>query len=169
MDKSILNTLTPGEKILDVKELYLGKNGSILTYEVTLYTCKRFLFTKHISKYKYPFYFDSKELINEFFKHIDKFYIKHGGNCGGRNSYQICLNTASKNYEFYMCSAFCDYDWQLRDGQIWNGKLCGFYECEHKASYKSYTFNMDELFKLEHESSKENTYGETYLYKLQQI
>ena len=37
--KEILNSLNPGEKIVDIQEHFHGDNGRHTVYQVTIYTC----------------------------------------------------------------------------------------------------------------------------------
>ena len=74
MDKQLLNTLNKGEKLVEMTEVTLHEETVIKTI---LYTCMGVnIFNKRkIKTYKFPFYFETKELAEEFLKYWDDLWI----------------------------------------------------------------------------------------------
>lgn len=86
MNQEILDNLKIGEKAADIQEYFWGRNGEKLVYKVTIYECTKFpvkfgpflrLFQKRgIDKYVVPFYFETKELAQEYIKYSDKVWFR---------------------------------------------------------------------------------------------
>lgn len=176
MDKNVLNGLNPGEKAVDIQEYHWGKNGYKLVYKVTIYTCKSLLFTKYISKYEFPFYFESKTLAEEYIQVHDSYEIYEAPKY---DSYYQCtniyyaikpagVNTKKLHYDYLLICTDSYVGTLLEPGEIWKGyiKICNKKTGNDEAHRN---FHYTEVSTLENNAAKEGTFGNTYSYKLQQV
>lgn len=175
MNKEELNSLLPGEKAADILEYHYGLNGSKLVYEVTVYTCKKLLFTKYISTYKFPFYFSNRKLAEEYLQNIDKFeidtlieYDMWGDSCG---SCYVIIPKNIKNLHYVhrmICSYTNKHGGHLHKGEIWDGYVDSVdVNRQSKVIYTKEHFTEIEI--LEQNASKEGTTGNRFSYKLQPV
>ena len=176
MKQEILNNLKLGEKAADIQEYYWGTNGERLVYKVTIYTCEKIPFLKifkkrGINEYVVPFYFETKELAQEYIEYSDKVWFRPL--TGAFNGYALFLtNYEKQKYEYYLVSAV-DYflvpvseDHIMCKGGVWNGKVnFGSY----RRPYKTQSIYFTQVFEKEKRASKEGTIGETFSYKLYNI
>lgn len=133
MTKEELLTYKDGEKAVEIQEYQLGATNEIspgpTVYKVTIYSNikKGFFGNVKYSKYTFPFYFNSKKLIEDFLKYYDYFYIDDGEYWD--EGYKNCLILKMDNfdYSYYMndCiksdSAAVNNKSQLQYNGIWDG------------------------------------------------
>lgn len=170
MNKEILNSLKPGEKTVDVFEYYWGRNGEKLVYKVIVYTCKKILWFKYISKFEFPFYFENKNIVNDFLANIDKFKIdtlvKHDMWGDSAGLYYILIPNNIKNVH-YIYRMRGNYEY-LFHGDIWTGYI----DCLDISSNKDTIYinkYFTEIEKIELNVTKEGTIGNKISYKLQPL
>ncbi len=172
MKADILNSLKLGEKAADIQEYYWGINGERLVYKVTIYTCEKVPFLRifkkrHIDEYVVPFYFETKELAQEYIEYSDKVWFRPLTGDG----YALFLtNYEKQKYDYYLVSA-AEYfsapiskDHIMYTGGVWNGKVnFGSYS---KQLYKTQSIYFTQVFEKEKRASKEGTIGKTYSFKM---
>lgn len=169
--KELKNNLNPGEKVADILEYHYGQNGNKLVYQVTVYTCRKFLFFKYISTYKFPFYFASKKLAEEYLQYIDKFEIDFeteqdmwGDSCG---IYYILIPKNIKKPHYMHKMNNVDII-SLHKGEVWNGYVnCMDIKAKGRTVCKNVYFT--EIENMETNASKEGTIGNRFSYKLQPV
>lgn len=180
MNQEILDSLKIGEKAVDIQEYYHGKNGSLLVYKVIIYECiRKFLVFKKIESFAYPFYFNTKELAENFIKDIDKFEII-------KNTYNLRHGTIHiyslfpKEFEqpkniYYMVDArhpfSCaeSHSMRLDDNGIWGGLVNYETPDPYGELYRSRNMSYTEIFAKEKLASKEGSIGQTFSYKLTEV
>lgn len=165
MNKDILNSLNTGEKAVDIQEYFYGEAGCKTGYQVTIYTCHKFIF-RYIKKYTIPFYFKTKELAQDFLKHLPEIEL-----CSDRmrigfdnhkiTAYYIKFKNKKQKHIYYL------YNWDnqcghLTTNDIWDGNInCALNE-HQTILYSHYNCEFLEIFNIE----KENTFGEITTYRL---
>ena len=70
MKADALNNLKIGEQLVEMQECTLHDMNVI---EVTLYKCVSIFRFRKIKEYTFPFYFNSKKLVEDFLKYFDYF------------------------------------------------------------------------------------------------
>lgn len=165
MNKNILNSLNTGEKAADIREYFYGDGGGKTGYQVTIYTCHRFIF-RYIKKYTIPFYFKTKELAQDFLKHLPEIELWSEKMCIGLDNhkitaYYIKFKNKKQKYIYYL------YNWdnqygQLMTGDIWNGRINCAQEVNQTVLFSMHNCEFLEIFEIE----KENTFGEITTYRL---
>lgn len=161
MNQDTLNSLNIGEKAVDVQEYFYGDNGCKIGYQVTIYTCSKIIF-RYIKKYTIPFYFESKELVQEFLKHLPEIKLcsvnmRIGFDDHKITAYYIKFKNKKQKHIYYL------YDYgHLISGKVWDGTInCAVNE-HQTALYSIYNCNFLDIFEIE----KENTFGKITTYKL---
>ena len=174
--EELKNSLAPGEKAADILEYHYGMNGSQLVYQVIVYTCKKFLFFKYISTYKFPFYFTCKKVAEDYLQYIDRFEIDlytdydKWGYDRGFSFVLIPKNFKKRHYTYRMESTYIpgSRSKYLHKGEVWNGYVdCVDINHQTNVIYTNKCFSDIET--LEQEASKEGTTGNRFSYKLQQV
>lgn len=166
MNKDILNSLNIGEKVADIREYFYGDGGGKTGYQVTIYTCHKFIF-RYIKKYTIPFYFKTKELAQDFLKHLPEIEL-----CSEKmrielldnhkiTAYYIKFKNKKQKHIYYL------YNWnnqygQLITGDVWDGRINCATNVHQTVLYSYYNCEFLEIFNIE----KENTFGEITTYKL---
>ena len=173
MNKEVLNSLKLGEKAADIQEYYWGKNGSKLVYKVTIYERIKVPFLRVfkrevIDEYVVPFYFETKELAEEYIKYSDQIWFRDLNLDYGFGGYGLFLkNYSNQKNEYYLVNATGvpydkDQEMLLYKDSVWNGKINPSY----RKPYKTKSIYFTEIFKLEELAAKEGTTGQTFSYKL---
>ena len=187
--KEILNSLNPGEKIVDIQEHFHGDNGRHTVYQVTIYTCvKNIIGFKKLKTYTFPFYFVSMEFAKNFLEHYDTYEIgttKYSADSWGDSHYKgydlYLKNVDMQIYKYRMVDAYtknntpcskCDV---LKEGGVWSGIVN--YKKQHFTEYIYSTPPFDRcnnmsylgIINKEKFALKENTCGNSCFYKLQKI
>jgi len=134
MSKEELLTYKDGEKAVEIQEYQLSATDVIcpgpLVYKVTLYSNikKKFFGNIKYDMYTFPFYFNSKKLIEDFLKYYDYFYIDDGEYWDEK--YKSCLMLKMNNFGYsyymndYIKSGSTDANYkksQLQENGIWDG------------------------------------------------
>lgn len=179
MNQEVLNNLAPGKKAVDIQEYYWGENGRILCYKLIIYECiekRYFLFfkKKEISEYTYPFYFQTKELAEQFIQEYDKYIINYHKTlyCNPMTFYTIELKNDKVN-EYYMAEAYQNKETPLskleylQKGGIWGGYICKYASRSHLDKNKCYTYSS--IPDMEKIAAKQGTTGKTFSYMLNEI
>ena len=167
MDKNILDTLNIGEHVVEIKK-YMLHNEYV--YQVTVYTCCKILFWKHIKKYTYPFYFASKNIAEEFIKYYDDFYVSIGSywDSGDKICYMLNATHGLGEGKYWMID---DYKYRqdphaigkhfhLKDDGVWNGVVNTY---AHFSTYYNYNINFKEILNRESVLSETDS---TYIFKM---
>ncbi len=130
MTKEELLTYKDDEKAVEIQEFQIGATDDNypwqLVYKVTIYSNikKGFLGNVKYDKYTFPFYFNSKKLIEDFLKYFDCFYINNGEYWDDRYINCLMLKMHGFIHSYYMndCikNAVNDKS-QLQENGIWDG------------------------------------------------
>ena len=133
MTKEELLTYKDVEKAVEIQEFQIGATDDIclcqLVYKVTIYSnIKKGIFGNiKYDKYTFPFYFNSKKLIEDFLKYFDYFYINSGEYWDGRYISCLMLKMQGFVYAYYMNdyskskSDIVNNKSQLQENGIWDG------------------------------------------------
>ena len=130
MTKEELLTYKDDEKAVEIQEFQIGAIDVIcpgpLAYKVTIYSNIKQGFFKNVKydKYTFPFYFNSKKLIEDFLKYFDCFYINNGEYWDGRYINCLMLKMHGFNYSYYMNDCIknaVNNKSQLQENGIWDG------------------------------------------------
>ena len=130
MTKEELLTYKDAEKAVEIQEFQIGATDDIcpcqLVYKVTIYSNIKQGFFKNVKydKYTFPFYFNSKKLIEDFLKYFDCFYINNGEYWDGRYINCLMLKMHGFNYSYYMNDCIknaVNNKSQLQENGIWDG------------------------------------------------
>lgn len=130
MTKEELLTYKDAEKAVEIQEFQIGATDGIcpcqLVYKVTIYSNIKQGFFKNVKydKYTFPFYFNSKKLIEDFLKYFDCFYINNGEYWDGRYINCLMLKMHGFNYSYYMNDCIknaVNNKSQLQENGIWDG------------------------------------------------
>lgn len=183
-ESEILNSLNPGEKIVNIQEYFLGDNGSHLVYKVTIYTCKNIIGFKKLKTYTFPFYFVSMEFAKSFLEHYDTYEIGTTEYSSDLHyiGYDLYLKNADTQiYKYRMVDAYtkintpcskCDV---LKKGGVWGGivnykkQIYTDYLNSHPPFSKDHNISYLNMVDKESMALKENTCGNSNFYKLQKI
>lgn len=183
MNQDTLNSLKPGEKVVDIQEYYWGENGFRLVFKVTVYICTQKYYLgifkkKHIKEYTFPFYFAHKEVAQQYLQYFDNFeiekieYVPYGFT--RYETYKLVIKNSKMYKNYYLTDAYITIatptskNNRLNPGGIWNG-LVNTDESNSTYVNKDYNMNFTKIFKSEECASKEGTTGKTYSYKLTEI
>ena len=126
MKTDALNNLKIGEKLVEMQECTLHDMNVI---EVTLHKCVSIFGFRKIKTYAFPFYFTSKELVNEFLK----FY----------NYFEISQEPLRWFDEYKCIKHYTSKPCALEEKGIWNGKLNDTNDMY--PSYMNQSYNFMEL------------------------
>lgn len=130
MTKEELLTYKDAEKAVEIQEFQIGATDDIcpcqLVYKVTIYSNIKQGFFKNVKydKYTFPFYFNSKKLIEDFLKYFDCFYINNGEYWDGRYINCLMLKMHGFNYSYYMNDCIknaVNNKSQLQEDGVWDG------------------------------------------------
>ena len=130
MTKEELLTYKDAEKAVEIQEFQIGATDDIcpcqLVYKVTIYSNIKQGFFKNVKydKYTFPFYFNSKKIIEDFLKYFDCFYINNGEYWDGRYINCLMLKMHGFNYSYYMNDCIknaVNNKSQLQENGIWDG------------------------------------------------
>ena len=133
MTKDELLTYKDAEKAVEIQEFQIGATDNIcpchLAYKVTIYSNikKGFFGNVKYDKYTFPFYFNSKKLIEDFLKYFDYFYVNEGEYWDGRCVNCLMLKMHGFVHSYYMNdyikskSDIVNNKSQLQEGGIWDG------------------------------------------------
>ena len=133
MTKEELLTYKDGEKAVEIQEFQLSATDVIcpgpLVYKVIIYSNikKGFFGNVKCNKYTFPFYFNSKKLVEDFLKYYDYFYIDGGEYWDGDNINCLILKMYDFDYTYYMNdyikseSKAASGKSQLQENGIWDG------------------------------------------------
>ena len=177
MDNNIINTLNPGEKVVEMQECTLHGQTVI---KVTVYTChinveyKGFLKTKkiehkEIDKYEFPFYFSSKKFAEEFLQSYDKYKIEKSTYWNHTNigCYTLTLSNYKTHLTYHMVDDFkfirkdnFDNKCHLQERGVWGGIVN---TDGHFSTYGYKNINYKEIYKYEN-IAIEN--GKKYVFKM---
>ena len=171
MDKSILNELNIGEKAIDIQEYFWSKyERDVTCYQLTIYTCKSFLFSKYIHKKTFPFYFSTKNLAEEFAANHEKYkikYCRHFLNEYIYPQFEVYINDYKQKGKYALRVDKTHGGVSvLQIGDIWGGDV----DIEN-SNFKRIdkTCRYTEIDKYEEYLAPLNTYGKTFTYKLSKI
>ena len=151
MDKEILKNTKPGEKLVEMLEY--TQHGETV-YQVTVYLCKKGLFRKRFSKFRYPFYFKTKEFAEEFLKYYDEFIIvstsywdKHDIGCYGlahrKEIDTVFVMIDSDKQKRY--SEHIGEHAQLQYDGVWDGLVCESQHGEY-GTHDMYMFDFKKIY-----------------------
>ena len=130
MTKEELLTYKDGEKAVEIQEFQIGATDVIcpgpLVYKVTVYSNikKGFFGNVKYDKYTFPFYFNSKKLIEDFLKYFDCFYINNGKYWDEIYINCLMLKMHGFDYSYYMNDCIknaINNKSQLQENGIWDG------------------------------------------------
>ena len=133
MTKEELLTYKDGEKAVEIQEFQISATDVIcpgpLVYKVTIYSNikKGFFGNVKYNKYTFPFYFNSKNLIEDFLKYFDYFRIEYGDYWDGEDVDCLILKIPGFDYSYYMndyiksISNATNGKSQLQENGIWDG------------------------------------------------
>ena len=162
MDKNILNTLKPGEHLVEMQECSLHNRTVI---EVTIYTKRRLFGCK---KYTYPFYFDNKKIAENFLKYRSFFgiYEKHPSYMSWNEDkfLYLKLENSDHNALYVMVDDYQSHNYgvryQLKRNGIWAGEIN-----DDEQLYMEYKHNKSfmEIFNFADIGLKNN---KTYVFKM---
>lgn len=169
MDKQLLNTLNKGEKLVEMTEVTLHEETVIKTI---LYTCVGVnIFNKRkIETFEFPFYFETKELAEEFLKYWDELWIcetTYWDNkfkpcfglyvSGGQEIKPYIMVDSWRNEVFNI-----DPKNQLSKNGIWGGQVVKYDNGRH-FTFKGDCFDYKKIFDLENVGKNTNR---TYIFKM---
>ena len=86
-----------------------------------------------VDKKTYPFYFETKEVIEEFMKYYQKFYYRYGTYWDYGDIRCLLLDTEYSKNDYYMVDSFKKKEYSgcttqdkyhLQDYGVWNGEIC---------------------------------------------
>ena len=129
MKTDALNNLKAGEQLVEMQEYTLHGMNVI---EVTLYKCVSIFGFRKIKTYTFPFYFTSKELVENFLKFCNYFEISKEPLRWCDNTFCISLVVKGQTRKYHMVDEYKidyykkDYIFKpcaLEEKGIWNGKL----------------------------------------------
>ena len=134
MTKEELLTYKDGEKAVEIQEFQIAATDTVCpgptVYKVTIYSNikKGFFGNVKYDKYIFPFYFNSKKLVEDFLKYFDYFYIdEYGEYWDGQDIDCLMLKMYDFDYSYYMndCikseSTAANNKSQLQENGIWDG------------------------------------------------
>ena len=130
MTKEELLTYKDAEKAVEIQEFQIGATDDIcqcqLVYKVTVYSNikKGFFGNVKYDKYIFPFYFNSKKLIEDFLKYFDYFYINNGKYWDESYTNCLMLKMHGFDYSYYMNDCIknaINNKSQLQENGIWDG------------------------------------------------
>ena len=168
MDKQLLNTLNKGEKLVEMTEITLHDETVIKTI---LYTCVGVnIFNKwKIETYEFPFYFETKELAEEFLKYWDELRICK--TIYWNNIDKPCFGlyiSGQENMPYIMVDSWrndvftVDPKNQLSKNGIWGGQVIKYVNGQH-FTFKGDCFDYKKIFALENVGKNTN---KTYIFKM---
>lgn len=168
MDKQLLNTLNKGEKLVEMTEVTLNEETVIKTI---LYTCIGVnIFNKRkIETYEFPFYFETKELAEEFLKYWDDLWICETTywDIEPKPCFGLFVN-GQENKPYIMVDSWrndvfnIDPINQLLKNGIWGGQVLK-YDKGRYHTYKIDCFDYKKIFDLENYGKNTN---KTYIFKM---
>lgn len=150
MKNDALNNLKVGEQLVEMQECTLHNMNVI---EVTLYKCiSSFFGFKKIKTYVFPFYFTSKELVENFLKFYNYFKISRDPLRWFDDIKCISLIVKGQTRKYHMVDEYKCIDYNkhyiskpcaLEEKGIWNGKLNDTNDMY--PSYMNLNYNFIEL------------------------
>ena len=169
MNKQLLNTLNKGEKLVEMTEVIIHEETVIKT---VLYTCVGVnIFNKRkIETFEFQFYFETKELAEEFLKYWDELKLYDASYWDNRNKpcFGLYVNNQESSTAYIMIDSWrnkaftIDPKNQLRKNGIWGGQVIKALDGRYY-TYKSKCFDYKEIFNLENIGKNTNR---TYIYKM---
>ena len=171
MTKEELLTYKDGEKAVEIQEFQIGATDDIcscqLVYKVTIYSNikKSFFGNVKYDKYTFPFYFNSKKLIEDFLKYFDYFYINSGEYWDGRYINCLMLKMHGFDYSYYMNDCIknaINNKSQLQENGIWDGYVVNKDDGEYYM-FKDNRIYFTDILKLKYIPIKTKN---IYLYKM---
>lgn len=163
MKNDTLTNLKIGENLVEMQECTLHDMNVI---EVTLHKCVSIFGFKKIKTYIFPFYFTSKELVNEFLKFYNYFEISQEPLRWFDDIKCISLIVKGQTRKYHMIDEYkCIYynkhyiskPCTLEEKGIWNGKLNDTNDMYPDLMDKCYNF-MELLDKCNIPIKSEKTY-----------
>lgn len=166
--EEIANSLTGNNHIVEVVECVCNQRP---VYIVNVYSrgfisrwfglCKKI----NINKYTYPFYFEKKELIEEFMKYYPELYVTDGTYWDHEDIWCLMLDADFSANSYYMVDSFkkkgysaCKTKdkYHLQDNGIWGGEVCidGEYH-----TFDSKCFYFTKMFNLENRAAEIGRYS----------
>lgn len=156
--KEILEQLTDNNKVIEVIEC--DRSGRTI-YKVNVYSkgfISRFfgLFQKiNIKKTTYPFFFETKELVEEFMSYYPELFYRYGSYWDGDNISCLLLDTSYSKNNYYMVDSFKEKGYSgckqndkyyVETNGVWGGTVCldGKYH-----TYSSKCMYYTKIFELE--------------------
>lgn len=152
MTKEELLTYKDGEKAVEIQEFQIAAINvgcpSLTVYKVTIYSNikKGFFGNIKYDKYTFPFYFNSKKLVEDFLKYFDYFYIDDGDYWDSERKICLMLKMYDFDYSYYMNDciksnsiAALDKS-QLQENGIWDGYVV------NKADGEFYMFKRNRIY-----------------------
>ena len=133
MTKEKLLSYKDNERAVEIQEFQLNATDNVCpgptVYKVTIYSNikKGFFGNVKYNKYTFPFYFNSKKLVEDFLKYFDYFYIEEGEywDSGYKNCLKLKIHIF--NHSYYM-NDYIKFDSvaiynksQLQENGIWDG------------------------------------------------
>ena len=177
MDQNIVNTLNPGEKLVEMQECILHEQTVI---KVIVYICRVIIeFTgffklkkiehKEIDTYTFPFYFSSKKFAAEFLQSYDKYKIEKNTywDHTAIGCYSLGLTDYKTHLTYHMVDDFkfahkdnFDNKCHLQERGVWGGIVN---TDGHFSTYSHKNINYKEIYKYEN-IAVEN--GKKYVFKM---
>ena len=164
MDKQLLNTLNKGEKLVEMTEVTIHGKTVIKTI---LYTCTGVnIFNKRkIETYEFPFYFETKELAEEFLKYWDelKLYVDSYWDNKNKPCFSLYANNQKSNTTYIMIDSWKNKIFaknQLCKNGIWGGQVIKYLDGRY-FTYENDCFDYKEIFNLENVGK-----NRTYIFKM---
>lgn len=187
MKQEVLDKMKNGEKLVEIKEILDYKYAGITrtVFALIIYTCvdntsffdKIFGIKRRvISTDSFSFYFETKELAEEFVKYYDNFLYDtyyYADECG-ENHECFTLETMDSDYSCYMVDAFKNEKHKkcrtnkdfLEEGGVWGGLV--YRDGLEKGEYSFYIYkNEMKYFIEEFNNELPKKEGKSYIYKLE--
>lgn len=168
MNKEIIKDVfeSGNGKAVEMQEFILQDK---IVYKVSVfYNIRKILWKYTCKEYVFPFYFETKEIVQEFLKYWDDFEIVYGEyfNNNYRRCYQLKHHNITSN-EYWMVDAF---KWKQREyydgychlekGGVWGGIIN---TDAHYRIYQTRNFRFIEIFNIDNIARETSN---TYVFKM---